>query len=159
MRKETDNILEIEKFSKSYDKTIIKCSTNDNTAPDEYVRIVQLIYDPSKIREPKVLAKVAERNPSPKATKDVGLNKGKTMFTCIVDEEDIAKPKYTWTDGKLRNVIDDDVPNGKKKYKCKIIPKGTKKIKRMSKDMKKITKTIRKFSKTLLEMSSATNDN
>ena len=93
---------------------------------------------------------------------DTNMNKKKTMFTCIVEEDVSAEPKYVWIDGELRNVIPGenvDAMNQKKKYKCKVIPNGTKKISRMSKDMKKISKTIRKFSKTLSWMTSPIDDN
>ena len=77
------------------------------------------------------------------------------MFTCIVEESEEAKPKYVWIDGKLRNIIADensDTADQNKKYKCKVIPNGTKKMNRMSTDMKKISKTVRKFSKALVQM-------
>jgi hypothetical protein len=48
--------------------------------------------------------------------------------------------------------------DGKKKYKCKVIPNGTKKMSRMSSNMKKISRTLRKFSKTLSGLSTPMND-
>ena len=83
------------------------------------------------------------------------------MFTCIVEEDTALEPKYVWIDGKLRDMAKNEKMNGtdgKKKYKCKVIPNGTKKMSRMSSNMKEISRTLRKFSKTLSGLSSPMND-
>jgi len=153
---ESNNALEIEKFSKSYDKTRVKCSVKDSNGDDESVRIVKLVHKPNQKIEPRALHKTDNGEQRSKTNNQIiGDNKKKSLFTCIVEESEEAKPKYVWIDGKLRNVITDengDTADHNKKYKCKVIPQGNKKINRMSTDMKKISKTMRKFSKTLVQM-------
>jgi len=153
---ETNNSLEIEKFSKSYDKTKVRCSIKDSHGKDESVRIVKLIHKSNPNIEPRIIHKTSNKKQGPKTNSNIIVeNKKLSIFTCIVEENEEAKPKYVWIDGKLRNVIDDengDTADQNKKYKCKVIPNGTKKMNRMSKDMKKVSKTLRKFSKSFLEM-------
>jgi hypothetical protein len=166
---ETKSILEIENFSKSYDKSKVKCSVKDlSNVNFEVVTIVQLLHKPKSETNPKTLLKMIKDRKTTRLSSragkqitDININKKKTMFTCIIEEEVSAEPKYVWMDGKLRNVTPDenvDATNQKKKYKCKVIPKGTQKIVRMSKDMKKISKAIRKFSKILSGMTSPIDD-
>jgi hypothetical protein len=119
---------------------------DENSEHYEMVKIVQLIH---KIK----LKMIKDRKKTSKQIPDTNMNKKKTIFMCIVEEEASAEPKYVWIDGKLRNITpgeNADATNQKKKYKCKVITKGTKKMSRMSKDMKKISKKLLKVLKDII---------
>merc|ERR1712013_925958 len=53
---ETKNYLEIEQFSKSYDRSRVKCAVKDENNEDKVIRIVELEYK-QNTREPKALPK------------------------------------------------------------------------------------------------------
>ena len=162
---ETRNYLEIQQFSKSYDKSRVKCSVKD-----EVVRVVELLYKKT-VQVPKAL---------PKSFKDIMMNddesasrKGKklpksvgkkkqTMFTCIMEEDTAVEPKYVWIDGKLKNMSPDktiEATDKNGKYKCKVIPRGMKKMNKMSKDLKNISRTFKKMSRVLNDITSPTDSN
>merc|ERR1711874_337811 len=53
---ETKNYLEIQQFSKSYDKSRVKCSVKDSNNEDEIIRVVELVHK-QNTHEPKALPK------------------------------------------------------------------------------------------------------
>ena len=159
---ETTDVLEINQFSKSYDKSIVKCAAGN----DEIIRAVQLTFIPEKKVESKIVT--FEELMSRKGRQnDVMLNdeqndddeigkssKSKTTFVCVTeDDEDVSRqPKYVWVNGKLvtnTKAIDKD----DKSYKCKVVKNGSRKIEKMSRDLKSVSKTLRKMSKALNEFS------
>merc|ERR1712121_600576 len=78
----------------------------------------------------------------------------KTTFICVVqdDSDDSGEPKCVWIDGKLTKKADDDV-SADKKYKCKVVKNGQKKINKMATDLKTYSKSIKKMSKFLNDFS------
>ena len=52
---ETQNMLEIQQFSKSYDKSKVKCVVKDRNGEDEIVRVVELVHKSQSVRKPRVL--------------------------------------------------------------------------------------------------------
>merc|ERR1711915_978957 len=96
---ETRNFLEIEQFSKSYDKSKVKCTARTRNGVEEVKRVVQLVYSEEN-EDPKVLPikfkDILQKKQSRKfPTADV--EKKKTMFTCVIEEEEVTKePKYVW---------------------------------------------------------------
>merc|ERR1712083_1188443 len=102
---ETRNFLEIEQFSKSYDKSKVKCTARLRNGLEEVKRVVQLIYREEN-EDPKVLPvkfkdimKKQSRRNSRKLTKS-DVEKKKTMFTCVIEEDEVTKePKYVWING------------------------------------------------------------
>ena len=151
---ETKNILEILQFSKSYDKSKVKCSVKDENGEDKVLRVVELLHKPKSVTGPKTLPRTFKETIN---TKSSSRNKKKTMFTCVVEEEVTTEPKYVWIDGQLKEMTPNeavDASDQKKKYMCKVIPKGIKKMDKMSKDLKIMKKMFRKFSKTLTQMTS-----
>jgi len=165
---ETKNYLEIEQFSKSYDRSRVKCSVKDENNEDKVIRIVELEYK-QNTREPKALPKsfkdimneqpVAKKNK--KITKTEGVKNSK-MFICMMEEETSEEPKYVWIEGKLQKMGSDETvmatsKNGK--YKCKVVSRGMKKINKMAKDLKKFSKTFKKMSRILTDITSPTDSN
>jgi len=162
---ETKNVLEIQQFTKSYDKSVVKCSVTDEDNTDEVIRVVELVHkqpDVSPVTQRNILQDITRSKKSSarkkKTTKNVA-NK-KKMFTCIMEDDGddtSSEPKYVWIDGRLKEVnLNEavDASNQDKRYKCKVIPKGMKKITKMSRDLKSLTKTLKKFSRTLTEITS-----
>jgi len=158
---ETSDVLQIDEFSESYDKSVVKCAAGN----DEIIRAVQLTLD----KKPK--SDIVTFDEVMQATQD-GLmmrdeesedededeirkfSKQKTTFLCVVeDTEDVSsEPKYVWVNGKLvTNSKATDKNN--KSYKCKVVKNGSRKIEKMSKELKSVSKTLRKMSKTLNEFS------
>jgi len=159
---ETKDYLEIQQFSKSYDKSRVKCSVKDENNVDQVVREVELAYKQNS-RQPKAVPKsfkdIMNEQPVTKKTKKVsnseGIKTGK-MFTCIMEEDNAVEPKYVWMEGKLQKSPDETVMATSKngKYKCKVLPRGVKKINKVSKDLKKISKTFKKMSRILTGITS-----
>merc|ERR1711915_903079 len=98
---------------------------------------------------------MGSRRKSKKLTQS-DVEKKKTMFTCVIEEDEVTKePKYVWINGKLQKTTEEnlvDADDGSKKYKCKVIPKGMKKMKKMAKDFKSFTTVFKKISKSLNEI-------
>merc|ERR1712018_145940 len=167
---ENKDVLEITDFNKAFDGSVVKCVVTDMDGVDETVRLVELKHNQRAAK--KIVAKSFDELTKKKpivAKKDVMLNdeivvddieelfdesdatKGKkTTFICVVeDDSDISgEPKYVWIDGKLTKNINDDV-SADKRYKCKVVKNGQKKINRMAKDLKTYSKSIKKMSKFL----------
>merc|ERR1712078_919284 len=82
-------------------------------------------------------------------------NKKKTTFICVVEEDESqtsGEPKYVWVDGKLTMNSQDDA-SADKKYKCKVIKNGYKKMNKMAKDLKNYSKSLRRMNKFLTDFS------
>jgi len=159
---ETRNFLEIEQFSKSYDKSKVKCTARTRNGVEEVKRVVQLVYreeneDPKvlPIKFKDIIKKKQSKRKSRKFPK-ADVEKKKTMFTCVIEEDEVTKePKYVWINGKLQKTTEEnlvDAADENKKYKCTVIPKGMKKMKKMAKDLKIFTKVFKKISKSLNEI-------
>jgi len=160
---EITDVLEINQFSKSYDKSVVKCAAGN----DEIVRAVELKFNPDKKLKSKIVT-LDELMSREGRQDEIMLNdeqsddddkigkssKTKTTFICIVEEdEDISKePKYVWVNGKLVTNTKATDKNDKS-YKCKVVKNGSRKIEKMSRDLKSVSKTLRKMSKALNEFS------
>jgi hypothetical protein len=158
---ETKNYLEIQQFSKSYDKSRVKCSVKDSNNEDEIIRVVELVHK-QNTREPKALPKsfkdIMNEQPVSRKEKKTPKSDGmktEKMFTCIMEEETAVEPKYVWLEGRLQKLSPGETieaTGNNRKYKCKVIPRGLKKINKMSKDLKKISKTFKKMSRILTDI-------
>merc|ERR1712066_1084833 len=162
MGDENTDVLEINQFSQSYDKSVVKCAAGN----DEIIRAVQLTFKPEKKAESKIVT-LDEMMKRKGRQNDIMLgdeqrdddeigksSKIKTTFVCVVeDDEDVSRePKYVWVNGKLMtNTKATDKNN--KSYKCKVVKNGSRKFEKMSKDLKSVSKSLRKMSKTLNEFS------
>jgi len=161
---ENTDVLEINQFTESHDKSIVKCAAGND---DEVIRAVQLKFNPNKKVESKIVTLDELMNRKGKQD-DIMLNdeqsedddeigkssKKKTTFVCVVeDDSDVSRePKYVWVNGKLvTNTKATDKDD--KSYKCKLVKNGSRKIEKMSRDLKSVSKTLRKMSKALSEFS------
>jgi desulfoferrodoxin (superoxide reductase-like protein) len=98
---ETENVLKIHQFSKSYYKSRIKCAMTDQKGQDEVIRVVELVH---KLNNPTELKSLTNNldgisNTEQRSEQNVKVNKKivnikKTMFTCIVEENTVLEPKY-----------------------------------------------------------------
>ena len=129
---------------------------------EEVKRVVQLVYREDN-EDPKVLPikfkDIIEKKQSKRKSRKlpkVDVEKKQTMFACVIEEDEVTKePKYVWINGKLKKTNEEnlvDAADENKKYKCKVIPKGMKKMKKMAKDLKSFTKVFKKISKSLNEI-------
>ena len=158
---ETSDVLQINEFSESYDKSVVKCAAGN----DEIIRAVQLTlsqkpesnivtFDQVMQASQNGLMQNDEESEDEDEDEVRKYSKPKTTFLCVVeDAEDVSsEPKYVWVNGKL-------VTNSKatdkndKPYKCKVVKNGSRKIEKMSKELKSVSKTLRRMSKTLNEIS------
>ena len=158
---ETSDVLQIDEFSESYDKSVVKCAAGN----DEIIRAVQLKLDEKPKSDIVTFDEVMQATQDGLMMRDEEsedededeirkFSKQKTTFLCVVeDTEDVSsEPKYVWVNGKLvTNSKATDKNN--KSYKCKVVKNGSRKIEKMSKELKSVSKTLRKMSKTLNEFS------
>lgn len=174
IKDENKDVLEITDFNKAFDGSVVKCVVTDMDGVDETVRLVELKHNQRAAK--KIVAKSFDELTKKKsivAKKDVMMNdeivvddiealldesdatKGKkTTFICVVEDDsnNSGEPKYVWIDGKLTKKTDDDV-SADKRYKCKVVKNGQKKINKMAKDLKTYSKSIKKMSKFLNDFS------
>ena len=160
---ENTDVLEINQFTESHDKSIVKCAAGN----DEIIRAVQLKFNPNKKVESKIVTLDELMNREGRQD-DIMLNdeqsedddeigkysKKKTTFVCVVeDDSDLSRePKYVWVNGKLvTNTKATDKDD--RSYKCKLVKNGSRRIEKMSRDLKSVSKTLRKMSKALSEFS------
>ena len=137
---EESDMLEITKFAKIYDKTVIKCAKENAEGGDEILRIVRLIYNPHKLI------------PLPVTTTSVKSNKKQT-FLCVSAIVEATEPKYILIEGKHGkdqhseyNFVSKD-----KNYKCKEVRNGTKNLVDISRELNVMNRKIKKFSRNLEE--------
>jgi len=160
---ETSEVLQIDEFSASYDKSVVKCAAGN----DEIIRAVQLTLNNQQKPESTIVTfdevmkktqnevMLSDEESDDEEEEVKKYSKPKTTFVCVVeDTEDVSssEPKYVWVNGKLvTNSKATDKNN--KSYKCKVVKNGSRKIEKMSKELKSVSKTLRKMSKTLNEFS------
>jgi len=157
---EKENILEIQEFSKSYDGSMVKCSMKGIGDSYELNKLVKLVHKQTTFQKTDSLERKARKYPHENLPKKNGITK-KTLLVCQFEDDYTTEPKYVWINGNVKKIEKDesvDAFDDDRKYKCKVIPKGTKKINRMSLDMKKMSKTLRRFSKSLTGLTSTFND-
>jgi len=176
---ENRDYLEITEFTKAYDKSIVKCVVTDQKGRDETVRVVELRYNSEDLPDTKKIVKTSSFNdfvkPPRKPKKEIMMNddnivkedikaddedddatfsknSAKTTFICVVekDGEGSGEPKYVWVNGKLK-MNDADDASTDKKYKCRTVKNGYKKLGKMARDLKSYSKSIKKMSKFLNE--------
>merc|ERR1711915_872138 len=118
------------------------------------------VHKQIKVPKSHSLEREARKHPHEKFPNKNVITK-KTLLVCQFEDNDTAEPKYVWINGNAKKIEKDesvDASDDDRKYKCKVIPKGTKKINRMSLDMKKMSKTLRRFSKSLTGLASTFNN-
>merc|ERR1712183_214498 len=142
---EESNLLEITKFAKIYDNTVIKCARENADGEDEILRRVRLIYNPHKLLS--VPAPVSAR------TSPVKTNKKET-FLCVSTIEEATEPKYVWIKGNhgkhqqsQYNFVSKD-----KNYKCKVVRNGAKNMLDISRELNVMNRKLKKLSRHLEEM-------
>jgi len=163
---ETSEVLQIDEFSATHDKSVVKCASAGN---DEILRAVQLTLNQHQKPESTIVTfdevmkktqnedevMLSDEESDDEEDEVKKYSKAKTTFVCVVeDTEDVSssEPKYVWVNGKLvTNSKATDKNN--KSYKCKVVKNGSRKLEKMSKELKSVSKTLRKMSKTLNEFS------
>merc|ERR1712183_413347 len=138
---EDSDLLEITKFSQSYDKTVIKCARENAEGEDEILRQLRLIYNPGKLL------------PVPAPAPAIALKKKQT-FLCVSTSEEATEPKHVWIEGKhgkhqhsQYNFLSKD-----KTYKCKEVRNGAKNMLDISRELNVMNRKLKKFSRHLEEM-------
>merc|ERR1712013_412754 len=156
---ETENVLQIHQFSKSYDKSKVKCSVVYRDNSEKVSKIVELLH--KETPKSDMFQNTHMRIVFPNVQDGKIEKKRNKMFTCVASEYEQDDQSYVGTHSELKE-LKDDFPiyakNGSRHHKCKVLHKGAKKLIRMSKNMKKIAKTLRQFSKTLSVIKSSIDD-
>jgi len=141
---ENQNILELQKFSKSFDNSHIKCFGEDVSGHFNLVKDVQLMYKDN----------LEENSIFPRSKKKGRKIKKRKMLLCEPEDESTEEPNHIYITQSSKNPRSSDIiqaTDNKNKYKCKIIMKGIDIINKMSKDFTSITKSINQISRTLDE--------
>jgi len=153
---ENQNLLELQKFSKSFDNSHIKCFAENVTGQLNLVKDVQLMH-----KEKHSMINLIENSIFPKSKKKGRKTKNRTMLICETEDGSIEEPSNIYITKSSKNSRSSDLIIGtdnKNKYKCKIIIKGIDIINKMSKDFTSITKSINQISKTLDEFNTSINE-
>ena len=176
---ESRDVLEITDFTPAHDGSVVKCAVTDARGAEETVRAVQLSLS-KEARRPRVVPSTFSQLLDSKTQKkaEVMMNddivieedsgqddatsatnkKSKTTFICVVEEDTEAtgEPKYVWVNGKLTAKRNEDA-SADRKYKCKVIRNGYKRINKIARDLKSYSKSIKKMTKYLENISHIVN--
>jgi len=150
---ENQNILELQKFSKSFDNSHIKCFAEDVTGELNLVKDVRLMH---KDKHP--MSNLVENSIFPRSKKKGRKIKKRTMLLCETEDDSTEEPSNIYIAESSKNLRSSDLiiaTDNKNKYKCKIIIKGIDIINKMSKDFTSITKSMNQMSKTLDEFNTS----
>ena len=145
---EKENTLKLIDFTKTYDKTILKCVAEDKSGKSKIAKLIKLEHVLVPVQKPSSAVK-RKLNP---LKKPKFVNTNKKMFTCMFsgqgDEDE--NPEYVLLDGeKQENGEIAATDDSNKKYTCIHVSGGYKKIKQLSSKSKSIFKNMKLFSKTL----------
>lgn len=132
--------LEIRKFTKDYDKSVIKCVKENSVGEDEILKRVRLIYNQN--RQLPVSASISPDE------------REKKTFICVSDSEEATEPKYIRIDSKPfnQNHSEYKFSSVDKNYKCKLVKDGVKKITEVSEELKSMSKKLKRFSRYFEEI-------
>merc|ERR1711872_1006521 len=152
---EDQNVLELQKFAKTYDNSIVKCFTEDMIGELNLVKAVRLKHK-EKHATNTFLSNLVH-NPTVQKSKSKGrksMMKKRRMLICEMGDESSEEPNQVYFEKSLNKVKSSDLiigRNKKNKYKCKMIIQGTDIINKMSQDLSSITKSLNQISITLDE--------
>merc|ERR1712098_773850 len=152
---EDQNILELQKFAKTYDNSIVKCFTEDMIGELNLVKAVRLKHK-EKHATNTLLSNLVQ-NSIVQQSKSKGrksMMKKRRMLICEMGDESSEEPNQIYFDKSLNKVKSSDLiigRNKKNKYKCKMIIQGTDIINKISQDLSSITKSLNQISITLDE--------
>jgi len=104
---EDKNILELQKFSKSFDNSHIKCLIEDSMGHFNVVRAVKLVYkikargNVSNHPQP-VLKFLLNNSISQRSQKQKDVTKKKTMLSCEMKDDNAKEPNYVYMDNSIK---------------------------------------------------------
>jgi hypothetical protein len=145
---ENSKTLRIDNFVAAYDSSVIKCEGVDKLG--NLTLLTKTKLQLGSANEPLVLAsgKVKGIKKTERKSKSDKNSKGKTIFTCIAEENISVEPSYVWIKGKLvKSVVAENEEN--RQIKCKVVPSGYTKLNKMNQEMKDISKMFKKLSRSL----------
>jgi len=152
---EDQNVLELQKFAKTYDNSIVKCFTEDVIGELNLVKAVRLKH--KEKHATNTLLSNLVHNSIVQKSKSKGrksMMKKRRMLICEMGDESSEEPNQVYFDKSLNKVKSSDMiigTNKKNKYKCKMVVQGTDIINKMSQDLSSITKSLNQISITLDE--------
>jgi len=154
---EDQNILELQKFTKSFDNSHIRCFTEDIIGQSNLVKEVKLV-----LKEKYNIGAFSNLigHPSVSKSKPKGRKnkmKKRTMLLCDMEDDASEEPSHVFIPKISSNMKSNELiiaTDKKNKYKCKIVLQGLDIINKMSKDISSITNSMTQISKSLDEFNS-----
>ena len=137
---ETRKTLDLEDFTPDYDNSVVKCVQQKFGGESRLLALVRLVLDTTQATQPVV---------GPKQARGVTEERksAKNVFICETESGEVGDPQYVWVGSMLdkRSMTGkDDKGND---YRCRMVPRGIKKVKQMEKKLKLYSKDLRRFSK------------
>jgi len=154
---EDQNILELQKFSESFDNSHIRCFTKDITGQSNLVKEVKLVLK-EKHKMVALSNSITHSGVSKSKTKGrKNKMKKRTMLLCEMEDDALEEPNHVYINKISKTAKSNDLiiaTDKKTKYKCKIVFQGLDIINKMSKDVSSISNSMIQISKSLDEFNS-----
>merc|ERR1712013_571225 len=154
---EDQNILELQKFTKSFDNSRIRCFTEDIIGQSNLVKEVKLVlkekYNIDAFSNSIGHPSVSKNKPKGRKNKV----KKRTMLLCDMEDDASEEPSHVFIHKISSNMKSNELviaTDKKNKYKCKIVLQGLDIINKMSKDISSINNSMTQISKSLDEFNS-----
>merc|ERR1712013_791265 len=154
---EDQNILELQKFTKSFDNSRIRCFTEDIIGQSSLVKEVKLVlkekYNIGAFSNSIGHPSVSKNKPKGRKNKV----KKRTMLLCDMEDDASEEPSHVFIHKISSNMKSNELviaTDKKNKYKCKIVLQGLDIINKMSKDISSINNSMTQISKSLDEFNS-----
>jgi len=144
---ETGSTLNIEDFTPDFDNSVVKCLQEKFGGESRLLKLVRLKYDDTRsIRNRRMNMEEREISQADQAITPSSTKK--KVFTCVAEVDNDEDPPYVWVNGRLEKITPASDNEGKK-YKCKIVTGGMKKVGKMEKKLKNMSKELRRYSKMI----------
>merc|ERR1712013_40784 len=154
---EDQNILELQKFTKSFDNSHIRCFTEDIIGQSNLVKEVKLVLK-EKYNMDAFSNLIGHPSVSKRKTKGrKNKMKKRMMLLCDMEDDASEEPSHDFIPKLSSNMKSNELviaTDKKKKYKCKIVLQGLDIINKMSKDISSINNSMTQISKSLNEFNS-----
>jgi len=154
---EDQNILELQKFTKSFDNSRIRCFTEDIIGQSNLVKEVKLVLK-EKYNMDAFSNLIGHPSVSKRKTKGrKNKMKKRMMLLCDMEDDASEEPSHVFIPKLSSNMKSNELviaTDKKKKYKCKIVLQGLDIINKMSKDISSINNSMTQISKSLNEFNS-----
>ena len=150
---ETGNTLEIEDFTPEYDNSLVKCVKEKVGGEARLLKLYRLRQGERKQQDEPRMEEQMQVDQGSRPVKEK-----KSMFTCMTEGVEEGQPKFVWVEGRLEKRVVTAKDLQGRRYKCRLVPGGIKKVRQVEKKLKVISKDLKRFSRILSKFTAPVDD-